>query len=332
MTAQSLGIANDANDPRHLVLEEAAAAVSRVRRSSPMGFRRIGFEGGGGGFGQMPAKILHLVRRFDPAAPLLGRLGDLEVRLARNAAEVKAAQQLRYRVFYEEMNAQPSKLQKMTRRDRDSFDRYCDHLLVIDHARGGPILSRIVGTYRLMRGERAMLAGGFYTAQEFDIAPMLARHSGKRFLELGRSCVLKDYRGKRTVELLWQGIWAYVIAHDVDVLFGCASLAGTDPAMLAAPLGFLQTNAAAPEEWRVRALAHRGTFFADPPVDLDPRKALAVLPPLLKGYLRLGGYVGVGAVVDHQFGTTDVLIVLPRDRINPRYVGHYGADASRFAA
>ncbi|TFF25455.1 GNAT family N-acetyltransferase [Jiella endophytica] len=303
-----------------------------MRRLRPIAFRKIGADGGTGGFGQMPAKILHLVRRFDPAAPLLGRLGTLEVRLARNAAEVKAAQQLRYRVFYEEMSAQPSKLQKMTRRDRDSFDRYCDHLLVIDHARGGSIASRIVGTYRLMRGERAALAGGFYTAQEFDIAPMLARHPGKRFLELGRSCVLKDYRGKRTVELLWQGIWAYVIAHDVDVLFGCASLAGTDPATLAAPLGFLQANASAPEEWRVRAHTHRGTFFDDVPANIDQRRALAVLPPLLKGYLRLGGYVGEGAVVDHQFGTTDVLIVLPRANINPRYVGHYGADASRFAA
>ncbi|WP_245396461.1 GNAT family N-acetyltransferase [Jiella sonneratiae] len=279
----------------------------------------------------MPAKLLHYVRRFDPAAPSLGRIGNLEVRLARNAAEVKAAQQLRYRVFYQEMSAQPSKLQKMTRRDRDGFDRYCDHLLVIDHGRGGPIARQIVGTYRLMPGERAALAGGFYTAQEFDIAPMLARHAGKRFLELGRSCVLKDYRGKRTVELLWQGIWSYVLGHGVDVLFGCASLAGTDPATLAGPLGFLQANAAAPAEWRVRAHPHRGTFF-EAVTDVDPRRALAALPPLLKGYLRLGGYVGEGAVVDHQFGTTDVLIVLPRENINPRYIGHYGADASRFAA
>ncbi|MBP0616310.1 GNAT family N-acetyltransferase [Jiella mangrovi] len=280
----------------------------------------------------MPAKILHFVRRFDPSSPLLGRIGDLEVRLARNAGEVKAAQQLRYRVFYEEMSAQPTKLQKMTRRDRDGFDRYCDHLLVVDHSRGGPITRRIVGTYRLMRGERALLAGGFYTAQEFDIAPMLARHPGKRFLELGRSCVLKDYRGKRTVELLWQGIWAYVLANDIDVLFGCASLSGTDPQTLAAPLAFLQANAAAPEEWRVRAHAHRGTFADAQGAEIDARRALAVLPPLLKGYLRLGGYVGEGAVVDHQFGTTDVLVVLPRKNINPRYVGHYGADASRFAA
>lgn len=332
MAAHSLGVAGDAIEARPAVADDGLARQAKTWRRNPMTFRKIGFDAKGAGFGQMPAKVMHFVRRFDPAAPLLGRLGNLEVRLARNTAEVKAAQQLRYRVFYQEMSAQPSKLQKMTRRDRDGFDRYCDHLLVIDHARGGPIAQRIVGTYRLMRGERAALAGGFYTAQEFDIAPMLVRHSGKRFLELGRSCVLKEYRGKRTVELLWQGIWVYVLTHDIDVLFGCASLAGTDPVQLAGPLGFLQANAPAPEEWRVRALAHRGTFFEADAAQIDARQALAVLPPLLKGYLRLGGYVGEGAVVDHQFGTTDVLIVLPRENINPRYVGHYGADAGRFAA
>lgn len=330
MAAHSLGIAGDAIEA--CPVDDGLDRPAKSQRRNPMAFRKIGFDAKTTGFGQMPAKMLHFVRRFDPAAPLLGRLGNLEVRLARNVAEVKAAQQLRYRVFYQEMSAQPSKLQKITRRDRDGFDRYCDHLLVIDHARGGSIAQRIVGTYRLMRGERAALAGGFYTAQEFDIAPMIARHAGKRFLELGRSCVLKEYRGKRTVELLWQGIWAYVLTHDIDVLFGCASLAGTDPVQLAAPLAFLQANAPAPEEWRVRAHAHRGTFFDGPAGEADPRRALAVLPPLLKGYLRLGGYVGEGAVVDHQFGTTDVLIVLPRANINPRYVGHYGADASRFAA
>nr|WP_246232753.1 GNAT family N-acetyltransferase [Aurantimonas aggregata] len=274
----------------------------------------------------------HLVRRFDAVAPVLGRIGQLEVRLARSPAEVKAAQQLRYRIFYEEMSAQPSKFQKMTRRDRDGFDRYCDHLLVIDQSRTGPITERIVGTYRLMRSDAAALAGGFYTAQEFDIGPMLARHKGKRFLELGRSCVLKEYRGKRTVELLWQGIWSYVLAHDIDAMFGCASLAGTDPEALAARLAFLRENAAAPAEWHVRALPSRGTFLSSSVQIADPRRALADLPPLLKGYLRVGGYIGEGAVVDHQFGTTDVLVVLPRERINPRYIGHYGADAGRFAA
>lgn len=296
------------------------------------GLRPTSLAFGGVALRFVPAKMRHMVRRFDPVAPVLGRIGPLEVRLARSPAEVRAAQQLRYRVFYQEMSAQPSKLQKMTRRDRDGFDRYCDHLLVIDQSRPGGVADRIVGTYRLMRSDAAALAGGFYTAQEFDIAPMLARHEGKRFLELGRSCVLKEYRGKRTVELLWQGIWSYVIAHGIDALFGCASLAGTDPEVLAGRLAFLREHASAPEEWHVRARPDRGTFLPGSVQSADPRRALADLPPLLKGYLRIGGYIGEGAVVDHQFGTTDVLVVLPRENINPRYIGHYGADAGRFAA
>ncbi|MCQ8782190.1 GNAT family N-acetyltransferase [Aurantimonas sp. MSK8Z-1] len=273
-----------------------------------------------------------MMPRIYPAAPVLGRLGTLEVRLARSRDEVRAAQRLRYRVFYEEMSAQPSRLQKVTRRDKDGFDRFCDHLLVIDRSRGRVLAEQIVGTYRLMRESAAEWAGGFYTEDEFDIASLIVRHPGKRFLELGRSCVLKEYRGKRTVELLWQGIWAYVIQHKIDVLFGCASLAGTDPAELELPLSFLRANAVAPEDWNVKALPSRAVAMGGTAECADPRRALAALPPLLKGYLRLGGYVGEGAVVDHQFGTTDVLIVLPVENINPRYIDYYGADSGRFAA
>lgn len=280
----------------------------------------------------VPAPVRRMSGRFNVASPVLGRIGSLEVRLARSRDEVKSAQQLRYHVFYEEMTAQPSKLQKVTRRDKDGFDRYCDHLLVIDRSRKGGLGDQIVGTYRLMRQSGADLAGGFYTEQEFDVAPLIARHPGKRFMELGRSCVLKEYRGKRTVELLWQGIWAYVIEHKVDVLFGCASLTGTSPKDLALPLSFLKNHAEAPAEWHVRAQPGRAISMQGTGECPDPRRALASLPPLMKGYLRLGGYVGDGAVVDYQFGTTDVLIVLPVENINPRYIGHYGADASRFAA
>lgn len=301
----------------------AAGAPARARPPHPFGAVVKAF---------VPAPVRRMKGRFDRDARVLGRLGTLEVRLARSRDEVKAAQQLRYHVFYEEMSAQPSRLQKMTRRDKDAFDRYCDHLLVIDRARQGGLSEQIVGTYRLMGQKGAEMAGGFYTAQEFHIAPMLARHAGKRFLELGRSCVLKEYRGKRTVELLWQGIWAHVQQHGIDVLFGCASLTGTDPRALALPLSFLKTNAAAPAEWRVRAQPRRGVTLGEDVVCSDPRRALAALPPLLKGYLRLGGYIGEDAVVDHQFGTTDVLVIMPVANINPRYVDYYGADSGRFAA
>ncbi|WP_181701721.1 GNAT family N-acetyltransferase [Chthonobacter albigriseus] len=268
----------------------------------------------------------------------LGRIGPLEVRLARSAGEVRQAQALRYRVFYEEMAAVADPATLVSRRDRDAFDRICDHLLVLDHdapepSRFGRPRPRIVGTYRLLRQDVAEAHGGFYTAGEFDIATLLARHRGARFLELGRSCVLKPYRNKRTVELLWHGIWSYVLQHGMDVMIGCASLEGTDPDRLALPLSFLHHHARAPEPWRVGALPERRVEMDRLPRDaVDAKAALHALPPLIKGYLRVGASVGDGAVVDRQFGTTDVLIVLPVSAIAARYVNYYGTDASRHAA
>nr|WP_308422075.1 GNAT family N-acyltransferase [Aureimonas endophytica] len=277
----------------------------------------------------MPAPVRRLKGRFDPHGRVLGRIANLEVRLARSGEEVRAAQQLRFRVFYEEMSARPSRIQKLTRRDKDAFDLYCDHLLVIDTARGA---GEVVGTYRLMRQDCARLAGGFYTAAEFCIDDLVARHPTKRFMELGRSCVLKEYRSKRTVELLWQGIWAYVMAHRVDVLFGCASLEGTDLDALSGQLALLGSAAPPPDEWRVRAHPGRAVPLARGETGEDARRTLSALPPLVKGYLRLGGYIGPDAVVDHQFGTTDVLVVLPVANIGARYVDYYGDTTRRPAA
>ena len=274
----------------------------------------------------------------------LGRLGQLEVRLAASAAEVRQAQKLRYRVFYEEMSALADARTSRAGRDADRFDAICDHLLVIDHGlprsqlhqklhdrfRGPP--PAIVGTYRLLRQTVAERNGGFYSADEYDIGPLIAANPHLDFLELGRSCVLEPYRDKRTVELLWHGIWAYVLYHGVDVMLGCASLPGTDPDALALPLSFLHHNAGAPEEWSARAVGHRYVEMNRlPPEQIDTKAALRTLPPLIKGYLRLGGYVGDGAVIDHDFGTVDVLIILPVTNINPRYLAHYGVDASRYA-
>ncbi len=259
----------------------------------------------------------------------LGRLGDLEVRLAATTFEVKRAQALRYQVFYEEMSAVPDFRARQTRRDVDRFDRLCDHLLVVDHTGER---SEIVGTYRLLRHAIAARHGGFYSAGEFEIAPLLSRMSELRFLELGRSCVLPPYRNKRALELLWHGVWAYVRMHRIDVMLGCASLAGTDPERLALPLSFLHHHARASEEWRVRACQGQGVAMDRMPREaIDPRAALRALPPLVKGYLRLGAMVGDGAVIDRQFGTTDVLMVLPVAQIAARYVDYYGADASRYA-
>ncbi|MFK8254088.1 GNAT family N-acetyltransferase [Ancylobacter terrae] len=278
----------------------------------------------------------HRDARWTEGPESLGRIGSLEVRLARSAKDVRRVQRLRYKVFYEEMSALPDTAMRLVRRDIDAFDAICDHLLVLDHDARRARLGRgpkVVGTYRLLRQEVAERHTGFYTAGEFDIAPLLARHPGRRFLELGRSCVLASYRNKRTVELLWHGIWAYVLRHRVDVLFGCASLEGTDPAALAQPLGFLHHFAPPDAEWHAAALPVRAQAMnALPKEAIEQRAALSSLPPLIKGYLRLGAQIGEGAVIDHQFGTTDVLIVLPVERISPRYIGHFGANAERHAA
>lgn len=267
--------------------------------------------------------------------PPLGRLGDLEVRLAGSAAEVRRAQALRYRVFYEEMAAIADFRTRQTRRDADRFDRFCDHLLVIDHSPAGRLrfgFANIVGTYRLLRQEVAEEIGGFYSAGEFDLAPLLRQKPDLAVLELGRSCVLPDYRNKRTLELLWHGIWAYVLRHGSDVMIGCASLEGTDPEKLALSLSFLHHHFRAPEEWRVGAHANRRVEMDRMPAGvIDARAALRSLPPLIKGYLRLGAFIGDGAVIDRQFGTIDVAIVLPVASISSRYVGYYGADAGRYA-
>jgi putative hemolysin len=259
----------------------------------------------------------------------LGRLGNLEVLLAGKATDVRRAQKLRYRVFYKEMSAIADAATLFARRDIDAFDAICDHLLVVDHARSRHDILRkpeIVGTYRLLRQHIAERHGGFYSAAEFDIEPLLRRHRHLRFLELGRSCVLSHYRNKRTVELLWQGIWNYVVQHRQDVMIGCASLEGTNPDRLALPLSFLHHFARAPEEWRARTVDARHVEMNRVPKDaIDPKTALKQLPPLIKGYLRLGAFVGEGAVVDDQFGTTDILIILPISAINARYLTHFGA-------
>ncbi|MGD9843965.1 MAG: GNAT family N-acetyltransferase [Variibacter sp.] len=280
-----------------------------------------------------PASIRAVPRTAGASRPL-GRLGSLEVHLANDAKDVRRAQRLRYRVFYGEMSAKGLSA-RLLRRDADAYDEICDHLLVIDNigSRGTTRAPRVVGTYRLLRQDVAARHRGFYSAAEFDIALLLARHRNLKFLELGRSCVAPPYRNRRTVNLLWHAIWRYVLEHRIDAMFGCASLDGTDLKNLAQPLSYLHHFAAADDDWRARALPSRRVPMACLAAnDIDPRAAWRDLPPLVKGYLRLGARVGDGAVVDHRFGTTDVLIVLPVSHIDQRYIAHFGAAAERHAA
>jgi putative hemolysin len=249
------------------------------------------------------------------------RAGNLGVRIAETTAEIDASQALRYRVFFEEMGATAPAELVAERRDRDMFDAYADHLIVVDHAIGpGP--EGVVGTYRLIREDAAKRAGRFYSSGEYDIRPLMAFPGRK--LELGRSCVDAGYRGRAAMQLLWRGIAAYIYVHHIDIMFGCASLPGTDPDAIATELTYLYHAHLAPPALRPRALPHRMVEMRRLPLDsIDPRRAQAQLPPLVKGYLRLGGFIGDGAVIDHEFNTTDVAIVVKSDLITDKYYRHY---------
>jgi putative hemolysin len=247
--------------------------------------------------------------------------GPLQVRLAESAADIAAAQALRYRVFYETMGAHPLPGMTRLRRDSDPFDNICDHLLVLDHSRGDGA-EAIVGTYRLIRREAARHCGQFYSAAEYDISRLVSYRG--EILELGRSCVDPSYRTRPAMSLLWSGIAAYVFHYDIALMFGCASLPGTDPDALAAPLSYLHHHHLAPARLRPRAVNHRYVEMCRLAADaVDPARTLAGLPPLIKGYLRLGGFVGDGAVIDEQFNTTDVCVVVKTDLVAEKYSRHY---------
>ncbi|CAK0773543.1 L-ornithine N(alpha)-acyltransferase [uncultured Gammaproteobacteria bacterium] len=249
------------------------------------------------------------------------RMGNLEVRLADSEAEVDAALALRYRVFYEEMAAKPTPEMAAKRRDFDRYDAHCDHLLVIDHNRGAGA-EGVVGTYRLIRRPVAKQVGAFYSSEEYNIAPLLALPG--EILELGRSCVDQNYRSRPGMQLLWRGIAAYIFQFDIELMFGCASLPGIDLAEHALVLSYLYHHHLAPPELCPRALPTRYVDMRLMARELiNPRRALNNLPPLIKGYLRLGGYVGDGAVIDHQFNTTDICIVVKTDQITNKYIKHY---------
>lgn len=257
---------------------------------------------------------------------LQARDDGLQVRLAASAKEVDAAQALRYRVFFEEMNGRPSIAANWRQRDFDAYDAVADHLLVMDPRRGSSEAS-VVGTYRLLRGRAARSRAylpppGFCTAGEFDIEPLL-RWPGE-ILELGRACVDPAYRSRRTIDRLWQGIAAYIHAYNISLMFGTVSFHGTNPDEFLNELALMHHKYLAPVHFRPRALAERFVpMNRIPAMAVDERSAWKSLPPLMKGYIRLGGVFGEGAVVDYEFGTVDACVVVPVNRLADRYQRRY---------
>ena len=245
--------------------------------------------------------------------------GAVSVRLAQTPQEIEEAQRVRYQVFYDENGALPSDDMKVSGRDFDAYDVHADHLVVLYHADDG---DKIVGTYRLLTQEGADKAGGFYSAQEYDLSALL--NSNISLLELGRSCVLEPFRARPVLQMLWRGIADYITERDIDMMFGCASFRGTDVEALKVPLSYMYHYHLAEGAICPRAVDER---YVDINLmakeDIDARRAFASLPPIIKGYFRLGGFIGDGAVVDEQFNTTDVLVMVKTQSLTKRYRDHY---------
>lgn len=246
----------------------------------------------------------------------------LVVRLARDQRDLRAAQRLRYRVFIEELGGSGSMVDHQARLEIDAFDAIFDHLLLVDPTRSADDLADVVGVYRLLRSDKLADGARYYSEDEFDLTPL--RRSGRRLMELGRSCVDPDFRGGSAMLLLWNGVAEYVLQHGVEIMFGPASFHGTDLAKLAQPLSYLHHNHLAPPALRVSARATSRARMDTLNMDqIDKPIATAAIPPLIKAYLRLGGYVGDGAWVDHAFNTTDVCVVMDTHAMSARHRAFY---------
>ncbi|MEM6941838.1 MAG: GNAT family N-acyltransferase [Pseudomonadota bacterium] len=237
---------------------------------------------------------------------------DFQVKLASSKAEVRAAQRLRYDVFVDELGGGGPMVDHAARLEQDAFDPFMDHLLLFDRAG-----DNVIGVYRLLRPEMATAAGGYYSASEYDLTPL--HQTGRRLLELGRSCLHPAYRGGTAMQHLWHALARYVAKHRIDLLFGVASFHGTNVHDLANPLSLLHHRYLAPPHLRVKA--HKDHYQSMDLIsegNLDRKAGILAVPSLIKAYLRLGGYVGKGAFVDHDFNTTDVCLIMDTKRLVER--------------
>lgn len=244
------------------------------------------------------------------------------VRLAENARDIEAAQRLRYEVFVAELGGDGALVDHKARLERDRFDPFFDHLLICDNLRD----NAVVGVYRVLREDQAKAAGQFYSEDEYELTAL--KSSGRRLLELGRSCLHRDYRGGPAMFLLWQGLGKYVREHSIEVLFGVASFHGIDVNKMAEPLSLLHHRHLAPAELRPRAREFQSMDLM-PEDQIDRRRAMLQVPALIKAYLRLGGCVGDGAFIDRDFNTVDVCLVMDTERMNDRQRARYTQDRGR---
>ena len=250
-------------------------------------------------------------------------IDNFVIKIAEKKSELKKAQALRYTVFYNEKKAVPTISKKILRLDYDKVDKFADHLIVIDKNKKD-IKNTIVGTYRLLRGDVATHCGGFYTSSEFDLSKVLNSYKNIQILELGRSCVHQDYRNGIIMNLLWKAIAEYVKFYDIKILLGCASFHGTDVMKYANELSYLRKNFSLPDELSVKSLDSKiHPAYTDINSNTNDLRTFVKLPPLIKGYLRIGGKVSYDCFVDYKFNTIDLCVIVRTDNIKKKYKKKY---------
>lgn len=242
-----------------------------------------------------------------------------EVALASSDSEIEDAQRLRYQVFFEEMGAQASLATQRLERDIDGFDADCEHLLVRE-ARSG----QLVGCYRIMQPHVAQRRGSFYSDQEFDLTRL--HHIRSRTAELGRACIHPEFRNGSVIMLLWSALARYMHERGYEYAIGCASVPLSDGhANASAVYRELAQKCLAPAEYRV---------FPRHAYALEKSEAPAVpvtvkVPPLLKGYARLGAWIGGEPAWDADFNTADIFVLLPMARISDSYAKHFWGEPGK---
>ncbi len=253
---------------------------------------------------------------------------EFDVRLALCEDDIRGAQRLRYAVFVEELGAGGDMVDHANRLERDEFDPHFDHLLLIDRSRDPKSHDHVIGVYRLLTCDKARALGRFYCDSEYNLEPL--RRSGRKLLELGRSCVHRDHRRGAAMLHLWNGLADYVLSRGIEIMFGVASFPGTDIDRHAMALSYLHHFHLAPPALRVRALPqHFQPMDLIPPEAIDRQAALAAIPPLIRAYLRLGGFVGEGAFIDHAFNTTDVCLIMDTSAMSEKHFDFYARKAPR---
>lgn len=253
---------------------------------------------------------------------MIGEEPNFVIRLARDDRDLRAAQRLRYEVFVAELGGDGPLVDHDLRLECDAFDPLFDHLLLIDPRRDPTGLDFVIGVYRLLRSDRLPKGQGYYSESEYDLTAL--RQSGRRLMELGRSCVHPAHRGGTAMFHLWNALGDYVVEHGIEIMFGPASFHGTDALALTQPLAYLHHHHLAPPALRVRARAAAFQRMDLLPADqVDRKAAMAGTPALIKAYLRLGGFVGEGAWIDHDFNTTDVCLLMDTQAMSERHRAYY---------